>query len=325
MRIKARGHQRRGQAHSMSPPRPDFFIVGAAKSGTTALYHYLAAHPGVFLPERKEPTYFCADLRMAGDIATLAEYEALFAPAPPQALTGEASVLYLYSQVAIAQIMAHNADAKIIVMLRNPIDAARSMHAFWWSNQLEDMGDFEQAWRLQKARLAGQHLPPRWPYPRLLQYGEQYRYAPQVRRVLAHVPRTHSLFLFFEEFFADPSRQFAQVLDFLGLPPVAPQTDFPVVNQTPGMRSTRVERFLRQPPAALLLLRRAAHALGLHPLRALQSLNRMAGRRAPLRKAFRAELEDYFAADVAELEDLLGRKLWSLRKQAGRGAARPDS
>jgi hypothetical protein len=297
-------------------PRPEFFIVGAAKSGTTALYHYLAAHPGVFLPERKEPTYFCTDLRMPGDVATPAEYQALFTSAPPQALAGEASVLYLYSKVAIAQIMAHNPAAKIIVMLRNPVEAARSMHAFWWSNELEDQGDFEKAWRLQQRRLAGEHLPPRWPYPLLLQYGAQYSYAAQVRRVLAQVPRAQSLFLLFEEFFADPSRQFAQVLEFLGLPAVSPRTDFPVVNQTRGTRSTRLERLVREPPSALVSLRRAAHALGLHPLRALQSLNRTDGHKRPLRREFRAEVEDYFSADVAELEVLLGRKLWSLRERA---------
>ena len=306
-------------------PRPDFFIVGAAKCGTTALYRYLAAHPGVFLSERKEPTYFCTDLRMPGDVATLAEYEALFAPAPPHALTGEASVLYLYSKVAIAQIMAHNAGAKILVMLRDPIEAARSMHAFWWGNELEDVGDFEQAWRLQQRRLSGQDLPPRWPYPQLLQYGDQYRYAEQVRRVLAQVPRAQSHFLLFEEFFADPPREFARVLEFLGLPPVPAGIGFPVVNQTLGTRSTRLERFLRAPPPALLPLRRAAHALGLHPLRALQNLNRAVGRKPPLAKAFRAELEDYFSEDVAELEELLGRKLWPLRAGAPARALRPDA
>ena len=295
-------------------PKPDFFIVGAARCGTTALFNYLAAHPAVFLPERKEPTYFCTDLRTYGEVATLAEYEALFSPAPPHALTGEASVLYLYSKVAIGQIMARNVNAKIIAMLRNPIEAAHSMHAFWWSNKLEDVGDFEQAWRLQEPRFEGRRLPPRWPYPQLLQYGPQYCYAPQVRRVLAQVPRKQCLFLLFEEFFADPSRQFARVLEFLGLPPDPARTDFPVVNPTIGVRSARLDRLLRQPPPALMALRRAAHAVALHPMRALQHLNRIAGQKPPLRESFRAELEEYFSADVAELEQLLGLGLWSLQR-----------
>lgn len=307
-------------------PKPDFFIVGAARCGTTALFNYLAAHPAVFLPECKEPNYFCTDLRTYGGVATLTEYEALFAPAPPHALTGEASVLYLYSKVAIRQIMAHNANAKIIVMLRNPIEAARSMHAFWWINELEDVGDFEQSWRLQKPRLEGRHLPPRWPYPELLQYGTQYCYAPQVRRVLAHAPRTQCLFLLFEEFFAEPSREFARVLQFLGLPRVSAQTAFPVVNQTIGTRFTRLERLLRQPPRALVALRRAVHAAGFHPMQALRSLNRVAGRKPPLRRSFHAELAEYFSADVAELEQLLGQSLWpSLRHPRPAREAHPDA
>jgi sulfotransferase family protein len=292
-------------------PTPDFFIAGAPKCGTTSLWNYLRAHPAVFMPANKEPNYFCSDLPADLRVGTLAEYEALFSTAPPHALMGEASVFYLYSKVAISQIMAHNANAKIIVMLRNPVEATRSMHAFRWNNRLEDVSDFERAWRLQAARLEGLHLPPRWPYPVLLQYGAQNSYAPQVRRLLAQVPRKQCLFLLFEEFFADPSRQFARVLEFLGLPPDPARTAFPVVNQTVGLRSLRLHRLLRQPPPALMALRRAAHAFGFHPARALQSLNRVAGERPPLREAFRAELEEYFSVDVAELEQLLGRELWS--------------
>jgi hypothetical protein len=290
---------------------PDFFIAGAPKCGTTSLWNYLRAHPAVFMPANKEPNYFCSDLPADLRVGTLAEYEALFSTAPPHALTGEASVFYLYSQVAIGQIIAHNANAKIIVMLRNPVEATRSMHSFRWNNRLEDVRDFEQAWRLQAARLEGRHLPPRWPYPVLLQYGPQNSYAPQVRRLLAQVPREQCLFLLFEEFFTDPLRQFARVLEFLGLPSDPARTDFPVVNQTVGLRSLRLHRLLRQPPPSLLALRPLAHAVGFHPARALQSLNRVVSERPPLRAAFRRELEQYFSADVAELEQLLGRELWS--------------
>jgi hypothetical protein len=308
-------------------PRPDFFIAGAPKCGTTSLFNYLRAHPAVFMPENKEPNYFCNDLPTPwpGHVGTLAEYEALFSTAPPHALTGEASVFYLYSKVAIGQIMAHNANARIIAMLRNPIEAARSMHAYRWNNHLEDVGDFEQAWRLQEPRREGRQLPLRWPYPQLLQYGAFFSYAPQVRRLLAQVPREQCLFLLFEEFFADPSRQFARVLEFLGLPPDPARTAFPVVNMTIGVRSPRLDRLLRQPPPALMALRRAAHAVALHPMRALQRLNRVAGERPPLRESFRAELEEYFSADVSELEQLLGRGLWpSLRSAAPSHAARSE-
>jgi hypothetical protein len=83
------------------------------------------------------------------------------------------------------------------------------------------------------------------------------------------------------------------------------------VNQTVGVRSLRLDRLLRQPPPALLALRQAAHAFGFHPMRALKHLNRVASERPPLRESFRAELEEYFSVDVAELERLLGRGLRS--------------
>ncbi len=304
-------------------PRPDFFIVGAPKCGTTALFRYLGAHPGVFTPQRKEPHYFCPDLgQWGGTIASLAEYEGLFSSARPEELAGEASVFYLYSQVAIANIMAHNPAARIIVMLRNPAEAARSMHAFQLQHDQEDVADFEQAWRLQQPRLEGQHLPPRWPHPHHMQYGALYCYAPQVRRVLAQVPRGQCLFLLFEEFFADPPHQFARVLEFLGLPPDTTRTAFPVENQTMGVRSARLDRLLRHPPRVLRVLRRVAQALSLHPGRQLQRLNQVAGQKPPIREAFREELERFFSGDVAELEQLLGRALWPpLRSVAQHGAA----
>jgi len=304
----------------MVSPKPDFFIVGASKGGTTALYSYLRAHPAVFMPGNKEPNYFCTDLPGWRQVAALAQYEALFSTAQPNALTGEASVSYLYSKVAIGHIMARNAQAKIIAILRNPIEAARSQHASLWDCEAEDVFDFEQAWRLQKPRREAQH-----PYPEYLQYGAVFCYASQVRRLLAQVPRKQCLFLLFEEFFADPSHQFARVLEFLGLPPDPARTAFPVVNMTVGVRSPLLDRLLRQPPPALMALRSAAHAMSFHPMRALQRFNQVAGHRPPLREAFRAELEEYFSVDVAELEQLLGRRLWpSLRSVASPHAAQSD-
>jgi hypothetical protein len=145
----------------------------------------------------------------------------------------------------------------------------------------------------------------------LKQYGALYCYAPQVRRLLEQVPREQCLFLLFEEFFADPSCQFARVLEFLGLAPDPSRAAFPVVNQTSGVRSARLDRLLRQPPPAFKALRRAVHAVGFHPIRAVQRLNRVVGQKPPLGKSFREELEEYFSPDIAELGKLIGLELWA--------------
>lgn len=293
--------------------RPDFFIVGAAKCGTTALFEYLSAHPCVFTPRIKEPKFFCSDMKTSDGVRSLEEYRALFAPASAHCLTGEASVFYLYSAVAIERVMAYNPNAKIIVMLRHPVDAAYSLYATRWSYRVENIEDFEEAWRLQAARLLGEHTPPHWPDPATLHYGAIYRYAPQVRRVLQHVPEKQLHVIIYEEFFADPRRHYARLLDFLQLEQDS-RADFPMVNAARGSRSRRLERLLRKPPqwlkTAYTPMRPLFARAGFAPAEALWRLNTGQRRRAPLRPAFRAELERYFADDIAELEGLLGRQLW---------------
>src|SRR5882672_4936026 len=112
----------------MSPQMPEFFIVGAPKCGTTSLYAYLSRHPAVFMPRVKEPFFFCSDIQTTSMVRSLDDYCALFALAPLGSMRGEASTLYLFSEVAIPRIMALRPDAKILVMLRNPSDAAYSFH-----------------------------------------------------------------------------------------------------------------------------------------------------------------------------------------------------
>ncbi len=293
--------------------KPDFCIAGAAKCGTTALFEYLSRQPSVYMPRNKEPKFFCTDLRTTGGVYAEDEYRALFAAAPAQCVTGEASSLYLYSRVAIERLMAHNPAARIIVMLRYPVDAAHSLHAAGWSHGLESIEDFEDAWRVQSARMVGKYMPPRWPDPATLQYGAIYSYASQVRRLLDQVPRAQLHVVIYEDFFADPRRHFAGILEFLGLAPDITDT-FPIVNPAVGPRSRRLERLLHKPPGWLdtlyTPLRPLFHAAGVHPAGIVRGLNNVPRRKPALRPAFRAQLDRYFAGDIAELERMLGRQLW---------------
>jgi hypothetical protein len=288
---------------------PHFFIVGAPKCGTTALFQYLSQHPSVFMAPTKEPKFFCTDLQRDENL-TFDAYMAIFANAPAECMTGEASALYLYSKVAIDRIMAHNSDAKIIVMLRYPVDAAHSLHAASWSYQHENIANFEDAWRAQAERLSGKNLPPNCFEPAALQYGPMYRYAAQVRRVLHRVPEKQRHIIIYEEFFADPWRHYAKTLKFLNLPP-NPNTRFAVVNPAVGPKSSRLDRLLRNPPRWLAgLYRPLVRVTGLHPAEMLWRLNTAPQRKAAMRPEFRDELDRYFADDIAELEELLGRRLW---------------
>jgi hypothetical protein len=297
----------------MSAP-PDFVIAGAPKCGTTALFTYLSGHPEIFIPRIKEPKFFCPDLKTTGGVYTLAEYRQLFAAAPAHCLTGDASVLYMYSKVAIQRIMENNPRTKVIVMLRYPVEAAHSLYASRWRHEVENIASFEGAWRAQAARLDGDLLPPRWPDPLTLQYGSMYCYAPQVRRVLEQVPPNQRHIVIFEEFFAAPQRHYAELLQFLQVSPDA-QSEFPVVNSTPAARSARLEQLLRTPPpwlrAAYRPLQPLFRAARFRPRSILWGWNSTSSRKPLLTSAtFREEIERYFAADVALLEAMLGRSLW---------------
>jgi hypothetical protein len=291
---------------------PDFFIVGSAKCGTTALFEYLCQHPSVFMPSMKEPKYFCTDLKTVGSIRTYADYMALFAAAPAGSMTGEASTWYVYSKIAIERIMAHNPDARIIMMLRYPVDAAHSLYMAAWGYQHENIANFEDAWRVQEERLSGKHMPPHWPDPATLQYGAMYRYAPQVRRLMDHVPEKQRHFIIYEEFFADTRRHYDETLKFLNLAP-HPNATFPIVNPAIGPRSAWVDGVLRKPPRWLKGLysriRPLVRATGLAP-EILWRLNSVPTEKATMRPEFRDELRGYYADDILELESLLGRELW---------------
>src|SRR5215207_9230182 len=93
---------------------PDFFIVGAPKCGTTAMYEYLRQHPSIFMPFHKEPLFFGSDLHHRYGRLTEAEYRALFRAARPDQRVGEASAWYLYSTTSAAEIHAAAEDARII-------------------------------------------------------------------------------------------------------------------------------------------------------------------------------------------------------------------
>src|SRR5665647_751711 len=111
----------------MKLKRPDFFIVGAPKCGTTAMNNYLAQHPDVFMAQ-KEIHYFGSDLKMRVKVSE-SEYLNYFQNAEEKKLIGEASVWYLFSEKAAAEIKAFSPQAKIIIMLRDPIDVLHSLHS----------------------------------------------------------------------------------------------------------------------------------------------------------------------------------------------------
>ena len=294
--------------------KPNFFIVGAPKCGTTALYRYLRLHPNIYMPAKKEPHFFAQDLGTYPAIKTMEQYSALFADAKDwHQRVGEASVYYLRSAVAIPNIRAFDPDARIIAMFRNPVDMVHSFHAqlLYWSEEV--VPDFETAWRLQEPRREGRDLPSRSRGAFLLQYAEMGRLGTQLERLLSTFPGSQVKLILYDDFAASPRQAYDDVIEFLGLPPDG-RTEFPRINESKRTKVTWLRNLIRKPPPGLREMYRGVKArVGRKRMDAIRQgvIRRMTvnERREPLSPAFRAELVEEFRDEVALLGRLLGRDL----------------
>src|SRR5918997_438225 len=126
---------------------PNFLIIGAMKSGTTALYYYLEQHPEIYMSPVKEPNFFSSqEQENAADAVThIGTYQHLFRGVSGQKAIGEAPHSYLYEPGAAAEIRRYSPDAKLIAILRNPIDRAHSHFLHMVRSGTEPLDDFARA------------------------------------------------------------------------------------------------------------------------------------------------------------------------------------
>lgn len=251
--------------------RPDFLVIGFAKTGTTTVYDRLAAHPVVAPALCKEVHFF--DYKFA---AGPRWYGAHFPPAHRQRsfqrahsrpfLTGEASPSYVDHPLAAERVRAMLPDVRLIVLLRNPVDRAYSHYQMSWRNAEEDLPTFEAALDAEEGRLAGECERVRaepgyrsmplgcWSYLR------RGRYAEHLEPWLHLFPSRQLLLLLTEDLEREWTGTWARIFAFLELP-----------DHEPGP----VERLY-------------------------------AGRYAPMAPATRARLVDYYAPHNARLRELVG-------------------
>jgi hypothetical protein len=305
---------------------PDFFVVGHAKSGTSALYEMLRRHPQIFMPGVKEPWYFVPELRAGVKAAnaerhpyTLDGYLALFRDAAPEQRAGEATPSYLFSEHAAARIAELQPDAKIIAILREPASFLRSLHMQFLQTDVETERDLGKAIALEPRRREGKDIPSTSTRPQALLYSEHVRYVEQLRRYERQFGRERMLVLVYEDFRADNEATVRSVLRFLDVDDTVAiePTD---VNPTVGVRAPRVSGLVRS-----LYLGRGPGARGakraikaLTPRRLRHeaiAIERRAQLGEPLEldERLMAELRDRFAPEVAALSQYLDRdmaKLW---------------
>lgn len=209
---------------------PNFFIIGAPRAGTTALSEYLRFHPNVFLSDPKEPQYFATDFPKRL-IWREKDYLKLFGCVDPKKhlAVGEASAIYLFSSNAVLNILRFNPSARLIAMIRNPVDLVISLHGFLVLRGVETITNFWEAWEAENKRKAGS--TPYGPHnPQMYWYSEWGRLGRQLQRLLSIVPHNQLKIILFDDFISDTRKVYLDVLSFLGLPDDG-RDSFPVVNE----------------------------------------------------------------------------------------------
>ena len=296
-------------------PLPEFLIAGVPKAGTTALHAALVRHPDLFLPPVKEPKFFLSDgpppaTGGPGDVQTYqehvwrrADYEALFDPARPGALRGEATPFYLYDLDSHRRIKDLLPEAKLILLLRDPVDRAHSNWTHLWNAGLEPEADFLTACAAEPARIkAG--WAAFWHYVALGQYGRQ------VQHLFRVFGREQVLLLRYRELKDAPAATLDRVCEFLGVP-TGVLTAIPKENVNRHVvEDNELNRWLRG------LLRaggRVGHRFPV-PLRlaargpVLTVLHRKTGARPVTTPEERTALLPRFADDIALLQEVTGER-----------------
>lgn len=292
--------------------KPNFFIVGAPKCGTTAWVEYLRSHPDIFISAEKEPHHFSRDFPKWNFVPRLEDYLALFQDSGDARAVGEGSVRYLYSKAAAREIHAFNPDARILIFLRDQQDFLPSLHHQQLYNGDEGIEDFEKAWRLSDQRPYSS-IPSGCREPSFLDYRAMGRFYEQVERYHALFPPEQIRLIAFQDWIGDPRKTYCEILDFLGLEDDG-RCDFPRINEAKYHKSKLVASLTQIPPAwvrksSAMLTQLTGRQLGI--LARLRDINRGTGYRTSVTPKLKEEIRRYYEADNARLLARFGVSLGS--------------
>lgn len=289
--------------------RPNFFIVGAPKCGTTAVNDYLNRHPEIFMA-KKELHYFGADLPQTRK-PSLEQYLQYFEGAAQEKIIGDASVWYLYSKTAAFEIKSFAPEAKILIMLRDPVQVIHSLHSEHLYNGDEDVQDFETAISLDDERREGRSLPDSVGFSKIPPYRDSVEYAEMVRRYLNVFGEPHVKVILYDDFVADIPSTMRSILQFLEVDEKF-ETEYDLINPNKKIGNFQLHRILMKPSdllkstvRILIPFKSWRHAL----MEKLFSKNLRHQKRHSLADKVEAELKHELHAGITELEKVIRRDL----------------
>jgi hypothetical protein len=303
--------------------KPNFFIVGAPKCGTTSLWSYLKGHPEIYMPPLKEIYFFDTDLwekrrerpwaqLNQGRAPSLEQYLSCFAAAGEQKRIGEATPSYLRSLHAPHEIKAFSPAAQIIIMLRNPVDMMYALHSqvlrasFTWNRsagqgvELPPIADFEAELEADSRRADGQ----------VRGYRNFANFPEQVQRYFDLFGRENVHTIIYDDLKENSAEVGRETLRFLGVRPDL-AAEFPKANRNEQVRNVRFQRMLVRQPRALRAMSRALIPQWLRSRiqGGLLSSNLVVRPRPPMKPELRRRLQKEFEPKVEQLSTLLGRDL----------------
>ena len=237
--------------------KPNFFIVGAPKCGTTSLHEYLQRHPDVYMPFYKEPHYFGSDLigsRFEQFRNRPEKYLKLFEVVKDEQRIGESSPWYLVSQHAAQEIKAYDPNAKIIMILRNPVDMMYSMWSQFRYSGNEQIEIFEEALAAEPDRKQGRRIRRAAHCITGLFYREMASYTNQVQRYFDTFGKDNVHVIIFDDFKSDTAKVYKCVLDYLEIDNTF-QPSFDVVNPNKEVRVEWLQKLILSTGFSLMLLK----------------------------------------------------------------------
>ena len=286
--------------------KPNLFLVGLPKAGTTSLFNYLQIHSEIFFPDVKEPHFFNTDTNNQGSIDEIEKYLALFKNAENQKYVGEASTHYLMSDIAAKNIKDFSPKAKIVIMLRKPSDIIYSAYYQNVYNGTEKENNFEKALMLENSRkhIKGKEVSNAESFHLL--YSRFVKYERYIKNYFNVFGKENVLIIFFDDFKNNTEKEFNRVLKFLSIENEGSMS-FKQYNSSKKIKSVILRSLLKNPPKFLVYLSKKVFTLKFRRkiIRFIKKKNTVFIKKKSISPKTEKMLTEKYTPEVVKLEALL--------------------